>query len=133
MRRVDGARPLRQRAPHAQPNRLLVSHADDALGRGGKMIRVQTGENGELIELVARYAPGNPDQLGTHFTRLTVKRISGKLYSTVETAPLAAQVRMGSGTVQSSLFAATDEARIQDNVATQLTDAYLSIKSTGRL
>jgi murein DD-endopeptidase MepM/ murein hydrolase activator NlpD len=93
-------------------------------GRGGKMIRVQTGENGELVELVARYAPGNPDQLGTHFTRLTVKRISGKLYSTVETAPLAAQVRMGSGTVQSSLFAATDEARIPDNVATQLTDVF---------
>jgi predicted protein tyrosine phosphatase len=29
---------MRQRAPHAQPNRLLVRHADDALGRGGKML-----------------------------------------------------------------------------------------------
>jgi predicted protein tyrosine phosphatase len=29
---------MRERAPHAQPNRLLVQHADDALGRGGKMV-----------------------------------------------------------------------------------------------
>jgi predicted protein tyrosine phosphatase len=37
-REIEIARAMRQRAPHAQPNRLLVSHADDALGRGGKMI-----------------------------------------------------------------------------------------------
>ncbi len=93
-------------------------------GRGGKMVRVQTDENGALTELVARYAAGNAEQLGTHFTRLTVKRISGKLFSMVETAALAPQVRMGSGTVRSSLFAATDEARIPDTVATQLTDVF---------
>jgi predicted protein tyrosine phosphatase len=32
------AQAMRRRAPHAQPNRLLVSHADDALGRGGAML-----------------------------------------------------------------------------------------------
>src|SRR5258705_10037341 len=37
-REIEIARAMRRRAPHAQPNRLLVSHADDALGRGGKMI-----------------------------------------------------------------------------------------------
>jgi predicted protein tyrosine phosphatase len=37
-REIEIARAIRQRAPHAQPNRLLVRHADDALGRGGKMI-----------------------------------------------------------------------------------------------
>jgi murein DD-endopeptidase MepM/ murein hydrolase activator NlpD len=93
-------------------------------GRGGKMVRVQTGESGELIELVARYAPSNIDLIGTHFTRLKIERISGKLIASVETAPLAAQVRMGSGTVRTSLFAATDEARIPDNVATQLSDVF---------
>ncbi len=35
---IEIARAIRQRAPHAQPNRLLVSHADDALGRGGRMV-----------------------------------------------------------------------------------------------
>jgi predicted protein tyrosine phosphatase len=29
---------IRRRAPHAQPNRLLVRHADEALGRGGAML-----------------------------------------------------------------------------------------------
>jgi len=33
------ARMLRERAPHAQPNRLIVRLADEALGRGGAMVR----------------------------------------------------------------------------------------------
>src|ERR1700712_944210 len=37
-RAIEIARIMRQRAPHAQPNRLLVRHADDALGRGGRML-----------------------------------------------------------------------------------------------
>lgn len=35
---IQIARAMRRRAPHAQPNRLLVSHADDALGRRGAML-----------------------------------------------------------------------------------------------
>jgi len=33
------AQALRERAPHAQPNRLIVRLADEALGRGGAMVR----------------------------------------------------------------------------------------------
>ena len=29
---------MRRRAPHASPNTLLVRHADEALGRGGRMV-----------------------------------------------------------------------------------------------
>lgn len=29
---------MRARAPHVAPNRLLVAHADDLLGRGGRMV-----------------------------------------------------------------------------------------------
>jgi predicted protein tyrosine phosphatase len=36
-REIEIARAMRQRAPHAAPNRLLVAHADAALGRGGRM------------------------------------------------------------------------------------------------
>jgi murein DD-endopeptidase MepM/ murein hydrolase activator NlpD len=93
-------------------------------GRSGKMVRVQTDASGALTELVARYAPANAEQLNTQFTRLTVKRIAGKLLAMIETAPLAAQVRMGSGTIRSSLFAATDEARIPDGVATQIAEVF---------
>ncbi|MBV8978690.1 MAG: hypothetical protein JO261_11775 [Alphaproteobacteria bacterium] len=38
-REHDIAQRLRARAPHAQPNRLLVRHADDVLCRGGAMVR----------------------------------------------------------------------------------------------
>jgi predicted protein tyrosine phosphatase len=37
-REIEIARSMRLRAPHAQPNRLMVQHADEALGRGGKML-----------------------------------------------------------------------------------------------
>ena len=93
-------------------------------GRGGKMVRVQTDETGELTELVARYAPAEAEQLGTHFTRLTIKRPGEVFTATLETAPLATQVRMGSGTVRSSLFAATDDARIPEGVATQIAEVF---------
>lgn len=118
-------------------SRMNVSDAEAALflrndptarklleGRSGKMVRVQTDADGTLSELVARYAPVNAEQLGTQFTRLSVKRIAGKLLAMVETAPLAAQMRMGSGTIRSSLFAATDEARIPDGVATQIAEVF---------
>lgn len=32
------ARELREQAPHAQPNRLMIRHADQILGREGRMI-----------------------------------------------------------------------------------------------
>ncbi len=93
-------------------------------GRSGKIVRVQSDETGALTELVARIAPAHPDQAATHFTRLRVARIAGKLTASLETAPLASQVRMGSGTVLTSLFAATDEARIPDAIATQLAEVF---------
>jgi predicted protein tyrosine phosphatase len=36
-REIEIARAMRARAPHAQPNRLMISYADEALGRGGRM------------------------------------------------------------------------------------------------
>lgn len=39
----DIARMLRMRAPHAQPNKLIVRLADEALGRGGAMVRAIDG------------------------------------------------------------------------------------------
>ena len=93
-------------------------------GRSGKMVQVQTDESGALTELVARYAASDPDRIATHFTRLRITRVAGKLLATLETAPLASQVRMGSGTIGSSLFTATDDARIPDNVATQLAEVF---------
>jgi murein DD-endopeptidase MepM/ murein hydrolase activator NlpD len=93
-------------------------------GRVGKMLQVRTGETGLLEELVARYPAENADQAGTHFSRLRVTRFNDGFIAMVETAPLSSQVRLGSGTIRSSLFAATDESRIPDPVATQLAEMF---------
>ncbi|MEQ1683223.1 MAG: peptidoglycan DD-metalloendopeptidase family protein [Burkholderiaceae bacterium] len=93
-------------------------------GRAGKMVRVQTNEAGEMTELVARYAASGADAAGTQFQRLRVIRFAGKLLATVESAALVPQVRMGSGTIRSSLFASTDEAGIPDAVATQMAEVF---------
>lgn len=93
-------------------------------GRGGKMVQVQTDESGALTELVARYAATDAALQATHFTRLRITRSAGKLQASTETAALASQVRMGSGTVRTSLFAATDDARIPDSVANQIAEVF---------
>lgn len=44
------AQALRARAPHAQPNKLIVRLADEALGRGGAMVRaVDAIGAGEMV------------------------------------------------------------------------------------
>jgi murein DD-endopeptidase MepM/ murein hydrolase activator NlpD len=93
-------------------------------GRGAKMVRVRANAAGELGELVARFAAPAGDQSNSHFTRLSVVRTNGKLRANVEVAPLIAQQRLGSGTIRSSLFAATDEARIPDALASQLAEIF---------
>jgi murein DD-endopeptidase MepM/ murein hydrolase activator NlpD len=93
-------------------------------GRAGKMVQVRTDASGELTELIARYPAETPQQFNTHFTRLRISRVDGQFQAAVETAPLAAQVRMGSGAISFSLFHATDEVRIPDPVAIQMAEIF---------
>lgn len=93
-------------------------------GRAGKMVQVSTDASGNLTELVARYPAEVAEQAATHFTRLSVVRTGDQFVATINTAAMTAQVRMGSGTIRNSLFAATDEARIPDGVATQMADIF---------
>ncbi|HMO46607.1 MAG TPA: M23 family metallopeptidase [Rubrivivax sp.] len=93
-------------------------------GRGGKMVQARAGANGALIELVARYAAPDSAQRTPQFTRLSVSRVQGRWASRSELAPLLGQVRLASGTIRTSLFAATDEARIPDAVAVQMAEIF---------
>ena len=93
-------------------------------GRAGKMIQVRTTASGALEELVARYPAENTEQFSTHFSRLRISRVNGSLQAQVEVAALETQVRLGSGTIRSSLFAATDESRIPDPVAIQMAEVF---------
>jgi murein DD-endopeptidase MepM/ murein hydrolase activator NlpD len=93
-------------------------------GRAGKMIQVRTDAAGNLEELIARYPSDSPDQLSSHFSRLRMSRQDGRFLTKLENVPLEVQVRTGSGVVRTSLFAATDEARIPDSVSAQMADTF---------
>ncbi|MBO9686939.1 M23 family metallopeptidase [Roseateles chitosanitabidus] len=93
-------------------------------GRTGKRVQVVATASGEVQSLVARYAAEASDQQDTQFTRLSITRDGDRFVSKLETVPLQSQTRLGSGTIQSSLFAATDEANVPDAIATQLADMF---------
>ena len=94
-------------------------------GRGGKMVQARADGEGKLLELIARYPAERAEQADTHFTRLTIQPDQqGNWHAKVDTAALQPQVKLGSGTVRTSLFAATDDAHVPDGVATQLAEMF---------
>jgi len=90
------------------------------VGRSGRMVSVEGDANHRLTRLTARW--GNDD--ANQFTRWVMERTAQGFVERQETAPLTVGTRMGNGTIQSSLFAATDDANLPDNVASQLADIF---------
>jgi murein DD-endopeptidase MepM/ murein hydrolase activator NlpD len=93
-------------------------------GRSGKLVQARAAGDGTLLELVARYPAERAEDFGTHFTRLTIQR-DGEAYSArVETAELSSQSRLASGTIETSLWAAADVARLPDAITVQLAEIF---------
>ncbi len=93
-------------------------------GRGGKMVQAQFDASGQLETLVARFPSAKSEQLKTHFSRLTLSRSGGRWSSRTAAVPYGSQLRLASGTIRSTLFAATDESGLPDGVAGQLTEIF---------
>ena len=93
-------------------------------GRGGKMVQAQTDAEGNLRELIARFPSDRPELAKTHFTRLTLSRIDGRWLARLQSVPFGSQLRLGSGTIRSTLFAATDESGLPDAVAGQIAEIF---------
>ena len=93
-------------------------------GKGGKMVQVRTAADGTLVELIARFPALDTARGGSYFTRMKLARTNGQFMSTLETAALVPQVRLGSGTVSTSLWAAADQARLPEAIASQLIDIF---------
>ena len=94
-------------------------------GRGGKLVTVNTGADGSLQDLVARFPNENADLTKTHFNRLSLLRGGdGRWQSNLRAVPYGSTTRLASGTIRSSLFAATDEAGLPDAVAAELSDIF---------
>ena len=90
------------------------------LGRAGRNVTAEANGDNALLKLQARWSP---DEDGM-FKRLSIEKTATGYSSKLETLPLSASTRMASGSINSSLFAATDAARIPDSVATQLAEIF---------
>lgn len=93
-------------------------------GRAGRLVHVTADAAGQVQKIVVRFPADKAEQQTTHFTRLSIEREGGRFTARAETAPLQTQVALGSGTIRSSLFAATDEAKIPDSIASQMADMF---------
>ncbi len=90
------------------------------LGRGGRSLTAEASESNTLLKLSARWSP---DADGS-FKRLIVEKSGATFNARLETAPLVTNTRLASGIISTSLFAATDDARMPDTVATQIADIF---------
>jgi murein DD-endopeptidase MepM/ murein hydrolase activator NlpD len=90
------------------------------LGRTGRSITIEASDTHALRKLVLRWSP---DDDGS-FKRLVIEKTPQGFSSRLETAALSASNRLAGGTIQSSLFAATDEAGIPDAVAMQVAEIF---------
>jgi hypothetical protein len=93
-------------------------------GRPGKQVQARVSSDGRPLELVARFAPPSTELANTHFTRLTITRNGDQWRANSELANLDTQVRVAGGTIQTSLFVATDEARLSDQIAIQMVELF---------
>jgi len=90
------------------------------LGRGGRQITAEALNDQRLQKLTARWSADTDGQ----FQRLVIERQGNGFNTRLETAALTASSQLASGTIQSSLFAATDDAKIPDTVAVQLAEIF---------
>ena len=90
------------------------------LGRHGRNVTAETSERNTLLQLSARWS----SEADGKFKRLVIEKTPQGFQSRLEDAALTASTRLASGTIQSSLFAATDDAKIPDVIATQLAEIF---------
>jgi murein DD-endopeptidase MepM/ murein hydrolase activator NlpD len=92
------------------------------LNRSGRNVSVEANEQQQLLTLTTRWLKNDND---SQFQRMVITRDSDNKFSVrTDTAPLTASVRMSGGTVNSSLYEASDEARLPETVTRQLADVF---------
>ena len=89
-------------------------------GRTGKNVTAEASDSQQLQKLSMRW----PTDDETMFKRLVIERTPTGFSSRIETAPYTSSARLASGSIQTSLFAATDEAHIPDGVAVQMAEIF---------
>ena len=125
-RRNDTVQSLLQRlgVSDSAAQQFLRSHPDAAQllrGPAGKLVRAETDDDQRLLRLSARWLPS--DQ-ASHYQRLLVERSGSGFVAGIEQGELQRSVRVSSGVIRHSLFAATEAANLPDRVASQLADIF---------
>lgn len=90
------------------------------LTRPGRTVHAVLADDMTVQRLTARWAHDDSGQ----FQRLVMERGAQGFTARQESAPLLASQRLASGVIDSSLFAATDAARLPDAVAVQLAEVF---------
>lgn len=90
------------------------------LSRPGRTVTAEATQENALQKLSARWIPDGDGG----FKRLVIEKTPGGFAARTETDALTPGSRLASGTVRTSLFAATDDAGIPDSVAGQLADIF---------
>jgi murein DD-endopeptidase MepM/ murein hydrolase activator NlpD len=124
-RTTDTAESLLKRLGLVDPAAAAFLRSDSLtqqtlLGRAGRNVTLEAGKSNNLVKLQARWSPEDDGM----FKRLTISKTADGFQSSMETVPLTASSRLASGTIASSLFAATDESRIPDSVAIQIAEIF---------
>ena len=95
-------------------------------GQAGKTVTVEASESQQLLKLSMRWATDD-EQV---FQRLVIERKLGadgsRFTSRIETAPYTRSAKLASATIQTSLFAAIDDAGIPDSVGVQIAEMFSS-------
>jgi murein DD-endopeptidase MepM/ murein hydrolase activator NlpD len=91
------------------------------LGKGGRSVQAETDADNRLLKLTVRWVT---DDTSDQFQRLVIQRRDTGWALEQQTGQLVANTQLAGGIIQSSLFAATDQARIPDSVAVQLADIF---------
>ncbi len=126
-RSSDSAESLLQRLGISDPSAVAFLRGDGkvrqaVLGRVGRLVSAEATADHGLLKLTARWSTDDSDQ----FQRLVVEKTAQGFTSRVESAPTTVSARLASGSISSSLLAATDSANIPENVATQVAEIFSS-------
>lgn len=124
-RSTDTADTLLKRLGLSDPEAAVFLRSDIlvnkyVLGRTGRIVTAEANDQHGLQSLVFRWSPENNGQ----FQRLTIRKTVGGYQSRIEAADLTTSVRIASGTIRTSLFAATDDARLPDALGVQVAEIF---------
>ena len=127
VRREDTAQTLLQRLGVSDREAETFLRSDPTArqlltGRAGKLVHAEASDRGGLQRLSARWLSSEEGQ----FNRLVVERAATGLQARIETDSLQASTKLSSGTIRSSLFAATDAVNLPDSVAVQVAEIFAS-------